>query len=172
MAILDVERRGAAAGEEPSGGMDPATAGSVVGVVHHRTAGWYLCGDVPVSNPLLGWRNCSLNSSVTALVGEDTQRVEAPSKALQVTSAETNPGLGSLSLKHPQEYFGRNESDEPQPASNHPHVSPEQQRHPVMDSPIPLGKNGFLLSTLFALVMYIKLLWEKLTESCNDGKYY
>lgn len=152
--------------------MDPVTVGSMVGVVHHGTAGWYLCRDISVSNSLLGWRNCSLNPSLTALVGEDIQRAEAPTKALRVTSAETNPGLGSLSLKHPQEHFGRNERDEPWPASNHPRVSPEQQRHLVMNGPFPLGKDGFLLSTLFALVMYRKLLWEKPTESCNDGKDY
>lgn len=130
------------------GGVDPSTVGSVLGVVHHGTAGWYLSRDILVSNSLLGWRNYSLNSSLTALVGEDIQRVEAPTKALQVTSAETNPFLGSLSLKHPQEYFERNERDEPWPASNHPHVSPEQQRHLMMNGPFPLGKDGFLLSTL------------------------
>ena len=128
--------------------MDPATVGSVVGVVHHGTAGWYLCRDILESNSLLGWRNCSLNSSLTALVGEDIQRVEAPTKVLQVTSAETNPGLGSLSLKHPQEYFGRNERDEPWPASNHPHVSPEQEA-PSDELSLPFGKGWiFVVNTV------------------------
>lgn len=43
----------------------------------------------------------SLLPSLTALVGEDTQSVEASTKALQVTSAEKNPSLGLLTLKHP-----------------------------------------------------------------------
>lgn len=42
----------------------------------------------------------------------------------------------------------------------------------MMNGPFPLGKDGFPLSTLFALVMYIRLLWEKPTEGCNDGKDY
>lgn len=62
--------------------MDSATVGSVVGFVHHGTAGWNLCRDIQLSNSLLGWRNCSLNSPLAALVG-DTQRIETPTKALQ-----------------------------------------------------------------------------------------
>lgn len=51
-------------------GVDSATVGSVVGVVHHGTAGWDLCRAILVSNSLFNWRNCSLNSPLTALVGK------------------------------------------------------------------------------------------------------
>lgn len=51
-----------------------------------------------------------------------------------------------------------------------PPTSLEQQWHLVMKGPFPLGKFGFLLSALLALVMYGKLLWEKPAEGCNDEK--
>lgn len=49
-----------------SGGADSASVGSMGGFVHHGTAGW----DILVSNSLLDWRNCNLNSPLTALVGK------------------------------------------------------------------------------------------------------
>jgi len=126
--------------------MDLATVGRMVGAVHHGTKGWYLCRDILVSNSLLGWRNGSLNSSLTALVGEDTQRAEVSIKALQVTGAETNPSLGSLSLKHPQEYFGRNERHEPWPASNHPCVSLEPVEAPGDEQSLPFGEGWIFIA--------------------------
>lgn len=51
-------------------GVDSATVGSVVGFIHPETAGWDLCRDILVSNSILDWRNCSLNSPLTALLGK------------------------------------------------------------------------------------------------------
>lgn len=95
--------------------------GECGGVFHHGTAGWDRCRDILVSNSLLGWRNCSLNSPLTALVGKShPEDWGSHQSSPGFESGETNPALWLLSLKPPQQYFGRNERDEPRPACSHP----------------------------------------------------